>query len=33
MMDAMETPSTDWIAVAAYENLPGCLGPMAATRA
>lgn len=32
-MDAMETPNTDWIAVAAYENLPGRLSPWAATRA
>ncbi|CAL9279143.1 hypothetical protein SUDANB25_00133 [Streptomyces sp. SudanB25_2051] len=29
----METPHTDWITVAAYENLPGRPHPMAATRA
>lgn len=33
MMDAMTTPSADWITVTAYENLPGCLPPMAAVRA
>ena len=32
-MDAMETPYTDWITVAAYENVPGCPSPWAATRA
>ena len=32
-MDAMETPYTDWITVAAYENLPGRLAPWAAVRA
>lgn len=32
-MDAMETPNTDWITVAAYENLPGRPTPWAATRA
>jgi hypothetical protein len=29
----MDTPSADWITIAAYENLPGCLRPMAAARA
>lgn len=33
IMDAMDTSSTSWITVAAYENLPGCLHPMAAVRA
>lgn len=33
IMDAMDTPITDWITIAAYENLPGRLHPMAATRA
>jgi len=32
-MDSMDTPSADWITIAAYENLPGCLRPMAAARA
>jgi hypothetical protein len=32
-MDGMETPNTEWITVAAYENLPGCLAPRSATRA
>jgi len=32
-MGAMETPYTDWITVAAYENLPGRPSPRAATRA
>lgn len=32
-MAAVETPYTDWITVAAYENLPGRLTPWAATRA
>lgn len=32
-MDAMDTPSPDWITVAAYENLPGRPRPMAAVRA
>jgi hypothetical protein len=32
-MDAMETPSTDWITVTAYENVPGRLSPWAAARA
>lgn len=31
----MEPPSTraDWITVSTYENVPGCLEPMAAARA
>jgi len=29
----MDTPSADWITIAAYENLPGCLRPMATARA
>ncbi|MET8682659.1 hypothetical protein ABZV77_00410 [Streptomyces sp. NPDC004732] len=33
IMGAVDTPSTDWITIAAYENLPGRLRPMAATRA
>ncbi|MCX4974764.1 hypothetical protein [Streptomyces sp. NBC_00620] len=33
IMDAMDPPITDWITIAAYENLPGRLHPMAATRA
>lgn len=32
-MDFMDTPSADWITIAAYDNLPGCLRPMAAARA
>lgn len=32
-MDGMETPNTEWITVAAYENLPGCLAPQSTTRA
>jgi hypothetical protein len=32
-MDAMTSPSSDWVIIAAHENLPGCLRPMAATRA
>ena len=32
-MDGMETPNTEWITVAAYENLPGRLAPQSATRA
>ncbi len=31
-MDGME-PTTEWITVAAYENLPGCPAPQSATRA
>jgi hypothetical protein len=33
IMDAMDTPSPDWITVAAYENLPGRPRPMVAVRA
>ncbi|MFF3956554.1 hypothetical protein ACFYY1_25550 [Streptomyces sp. NPDC001890] len=33
IMDAMDTPIDDWITIAAYENLPGRLRPMAAVRA
>lgn len=33
IMDVMGTSSVDWITIAAYENLPGCLQPMAAARA
>ncbi|GAB7184858.1 hypothetical protein ATKI12_4689 [Kitasatospora sp. Ki12] len=29
----MSEPDTDWITVAAYENLPGCPTPWAAVRA
>jgi hypothetical protein len=29
----MNTSSADWITIAVYENLPGCLQPMAAVRA
>jgi hypothetical protein len=32
-VDAVDAPDTDWITIAAYENLPGCLDAMAATRA
>ncbi|KAF0648711.1 hypothetical protein K701_17115 [Streptomyces fradiae ATCC 10745 = DSM 40063] len=32
-MGAMDTPTTDWVTVAALENLPGGLHPMAALRA
>jgi hypothetical protein len=32
-MGAMDTSSADWITIAAYENLPGFLRPMAAARA
>ncbi len=32
-MSTVETPNADWITVAAYENLPGRLRPMAAARA
>lgn len=31
-MDAVDTPIDDWITIAAYENLPGRLRPMAAAR-
>lgn len=33
IMDAMDTSLTEWITIAAYENLPGRLHPMAAARA
>ena len=33
IMVAMNAPSSEWITVAGYENLPGCLQPMAAVRA
>ncbi|MBO1334542.1 hypothetical protein [Streptomyces sp. VRA16 Mangrove soil] len=34
IMGAMDNiPPTEWISVAAYENLPGRLRPMAAARA
>lgn len=33
MMDAMDTTGAEWITIAAYENLPGRLHPMAAARA
>ncbi|MGX6744764.1 hypothetical protein ACM563_30670 [Streptomyces xantholiticus] len=32
IMNAMDTPSTDWVTIAAHENL-GRLHPMAAARA
>ena len=32
-MDDMETPHTEWITVAAYENLPGRPAPRSAARA
>ncbi|WP_285442372.1 hypothetical protein [Streptomyces sp. ISL-12] len=32
-MDAMDTPGSEWITVAAYENVPGCRSPRAAVRA
>ena len=32
-MGVMGTPNTDWITVAAYENVPGRPSPWAATRA
>jgi hypothetical protein len=33
IMDAMDTPSTKWITIAAYENPPGRPTPMTAIRA
>lgn len=33
IMDVMDTSSAEWITIAAYENLPGSLQPMAAARA
>ncbi len=32
-MHLMDSPSAQWITVAAYENLPGSPRPMAAVRA
>lgn len=32
-VDGMETPNTEWITVAACENLPGRPAPQSATRA
>ncbi|GED88753.1 hypothetical protein TNCT6_58380 [Streptomyces sp. 6-11-2] len=33
IMGVMDTPTTGWISIAVYENLPGRLHPMAAARA
>lgn len=33
IMNTVNTPITDWITIAAYEDLPGRLRPMAAVRA
>lgn len=32
-MDVVDSPSAQWITIAAYENLPGGPPPMAAVRA
>jgi hypothetical protein len=32
-MMPMSLASSDWVVIAVYENLPGCLQPMAAVRA
>jgi hypothetical protein len=32
-MLAMNVPSSEWVTIVSYENLPGCLQPMAAVRA
>lgn len=33
IMGVVKTPNSDWVTIAAYENLRGRPGPMAATRA